>query len=268
MATVGMKYPVYALLTETNGVVSYSAGAVLGKAISIDATYEHSDSKIHADDELAAEDKSFKKGSANISVLDLSPANRTKLLGHTAVTGPAVGFVGKAADVAPYVGFGFYGKKHDGKWVAIWYFKAKFAEPADNLATKQEDTDYKTTPLQTSIMRAADNTWIEVQEFATEAAAVSWLDVRSGLASKSAAVTSDVASGSYTLAQSVGLSTTESAGTIYYTDDGTIPSAANGTEFTADISLAKPSNTCIKAIVVTAGKANSDILELYITVTA
>jgi hypothetical protein len=55
---------------------------------------------------------------------------------------------------------------------------------------------------------------------------------------------------------------------IHYTTDGTIPSATNGTLYDAAIACADPSNTCIKAVATKAAYANSDILELYITVTA
>lgn len=69
-------------------------------------------------------------------------------------------------------------------------------------------------------------------------------------------------------AQNVTLTTTEPSGVIYYTTDGTIPSATNGTLYSTAITCAKPSNKCIKAVTTKAGKTRSDILELYITVTA
>ncbi len=81
----------------------------------------------------------------------------------------------------------------------------------------------------------------------------------------SAGVTSSVSSGNYTTAQSVVLSTTESTGVIYYTIDGTAPTAES-TAYTTPIVLAAGSKTYIKAIVVTDGKDNSEILTLYITV--
>ena len=86
----------------------------------------------------------------------------------------------------------------------------------------------------------------------------------------SAPVTSSVASGTYAVAQSVVLSTTEVGGDIYYTDDGTIPSSDNNNSilYAAPITLEAPSNTCIKAVCEVDGKTDSDILELYIEVTA
>ncbi len=116
-------------------------------------------------------------------------------------------------------------------------------------------------------MEAADGRWKEEGTFSTEAKAIAWLNGKAGITAKAAAVTSSVAGGTYDETKNVALSTTEAAGTIYYTDDGTIPSATHGSVYSTPIALTGPSNTCIKAVCVAAGKANSDILELYIIVT-
>ena len=62
----------------------------------------------------------------------------------------------------------------------------------------------------------------------------------------------------YDTAQEVELSTNEAEGTIYYTDDGTTRPLLTliALCILRDYS-AKPSNTCIKAVYVAAGKTNS-----------
>ena len=83
--------------------------------------------------------------------------------------------------------------------------------------------------------------------------AKAWLDGKCGLANKCAPVVSSVKSGTYADAQNVTLTSETSGAAIYYTDDGTIPSATGGTFYDDPIALADPSNTCIKAIATKIG---------------
>ena len=108
--------------------------------------------------------------------------------------------------------------------------------------------------------------WKEEATFSTEALAKAWLDAKCGLANKCETPVSDVVSGTYADAQSVTLTCATEGATIYYTTDGTIPSATNGTEYSTSIACADPSNTCIKARSIKTDYTDSDILELYITV--
>jgi phi13 family phage major tail protein len=276
MAKIGLKYPVYASATEDETSISYSNGKVLAKAISANISIETNDVVLYADDAVAESDHSFSSGKISMNIDDLSNAAQVDLLGNRegATVDVAIGtkeIIAGSSDTPGFVGFGFYGKKIVGgviRWRAIWLKKVQFAEPADEAATKGQTTEFQTPTLEGTIMVDVSGDWKNEATFSTEAGAVAWLKGKAGITAKAAEVTSSVASGTYTTAQNVALSTTEAAGAIYYTDDGTIPSAANGVEYVAPIVCAKPSNTCIKAVVVAAGKANSDVLELYITVTA
>ncbi len=177
MATKGLKYPVYALYSGG----TYSGGAVLGKAMTASAKYTFDDAKLYADDALTETDKKFLSGLLTIGVDDIGYANRAGLLGHTAVAAPGAGFIGAAADEAPYVGFGFYGAASGGKFKAFWYHKVQFAEPSDELATKGEKTEFKTPTLEGSLMKDDSGNWIEVQEFSTEGDAIAFLNGKVGL---------------------------------------------------------------------------------------
>lgn len=276
MAKIGLRYPVYSPATETDSAITYGTGAVLAKAISANISIENNDVKLYADDVIAEIDSSFASGTVTIGVDDLYDAAKVALLDYIegdtvdATTGAKELSIGTASPA--YVGFGFYGKVVRHKipyWRAIWLKKVQFVEPSDELATKGESVEFGTPELEGTIMMAADGKWKEEGTFSTEAGAKEWLDGKCGLADKCAPVVSSVKSGTYADAQSVTLTCATGGATIYYTTDGTIPSEENGMGYTTAISCANPSNTCIKAVATyeDEGYKNSDILELYITVT-
>ncbi len=276
MAKVDLKYPVYAPATETDSAISYGTGAVLAKAISADIAIETNDVKLYADGILAESDQSFKSGTIKIGVDELLDAAKVALLDYIegSVVDVSLGTkelsaIGAASPA--YVGFGCYGKIIRNKiayYRAVWLKKVQFAEPNDSLKTKGETLEFGTSELEGEIMIDITGVWKEEARFSTEPLAKAWLEGKANITAKAANVASSVASGTYAGNKNITLTTAEAAGTIYYTDDGTIPSATNGTEYTAAIELTAPENVCIKAVCVAAGKANSDILELYITLTA
>jgi phi13 family phage major tail protein len=273
MAKIGLKYPVYAPATETGSAISYGTGDVLAKAISANIAITNNDIKLYADDVVTESDNSFASGRITIGIDDLYDAAKVALLDYIegATVDASISSKELSVGVASpaYVGFGFYGKAVRSKvpyWRAIWLKKVQFTEPAEAISTKGENVQFQTVDLEGTIMIAADGTWKEEATFSTEAGAKAWLDGKCGIANKCAPVVSSVASGTYTTAQNVALTCATDSAIIYYTDDGTIPSATNGTEFESAITCDKPSNTCIKAVAVKNGYANSDILELYILV--
>ncbi len=276
MAKVGLKYPVYAGATETTSAITYSGGAVLAQAITANISINTNDTKLYSDDGIRESDQSFADGTISIEIDNLSNAVQVALLGYTegSVIDASAGTKELSAGVssAPgYVGFGFYGKKivsGVNYWRAIWLKKVQFKEPADEMKTKGQNVEFGTTTLEGTIFVAADELWKEEGTFDSEAEAKAWLDGKCGLAATCAVPTSSVASGTYADAQSVTLSCATSGASIYYTTDGTIPSATNGTLYSTAIACADPSNTCIKAVATKTDYANSGILELYITVTA
>jgi len=275
MAKVGLKYPVYAPATESGSTISYGTGAVLAKAISANIAITNNDVRLYADDAVAESDTSFASGTITIGIDDLYDTAKVALLDYIegdtvdALIGSKELSVGTASPA--YVGFGFYGKVVRNKvpyWRAIWLKKVQFAEPSDELQTKGENIEFGTVELEGTIMMAADGKWKEEATFSTEEGAKAWLDAKCGLANKCAPVISSVKSGIYTDAKNVELTCATDGAAIYYTTDGTIPSATNGTLYDDPIALTKPSNTCIKAVAVKSDLfANSDILELYITIT-
>ena len=189
MAKLGLKYPVYAIATETTSAISYAGGTVLAKAISAKLAISSNDEKCYADDGVAEIDKSFSSGSVTIGVDDLYDAAKVALLGY--IEGSIIDVSAgtkelKAAGSAtlPYVGFGFYSKVRRGgvdKWRAIWLKKVQFGEPSDEFETKGEKTTFKTPELEGTIMVAVDGYWKEEGTFDTEAEAVTYLNGKAGI---------------------------------------------------------------------------------------
>lgn len=280
MATIGVSKPYYGKYVNTDGVITYTDGAVFAKAIEFSATIESGDNNnLYADNGIAESDRSFGSGSLSVTTDEISQAASAALLGITAKTitvgtNPSVTELVYDDDMTvPDLGFGIIIKKKVNgayKYRAVFFHKIKFNIPEDAATTQGETIEWQTPTIEGTIMRddSAKHGWKSEATVDTEAEAEAYIKQKLGIIAKAAPVTSDVASGTYATAQDVELSTTEAAGTIYYTDNGTIPSATNGTEYTTAINLAKPSNTCIKAVCVAAGKTDSDILELYIEVTA
>jgi len=188
MAQIGLKYPVVALATETGSSISYSAGALMAKAILANIKINQSNVKLYADDMLAELDQSFINGTISFGADDLTDAIKVLLLGYTegaevdAVIGSKELSAG-GSTVAPFVGFGFYAKRIKSgvnSWRAIWLKKVMFTEPADEAKTKGESVEFQTPTLEGTIMLAADGKWKEEGTFSSEANAVAWLNTKSG----------------------------------------------------------------------------------------
>lgn len=191
MANIGLKYPVAAVLTETGTTASYSAGAVLAKAISAGLSIETSNIPLYADDGISELDASFLKGTLTLNVDDLADAAKMLLLNYTEGAEVDAGISSKemsagSANTPAIVGIGFYAKRVKtgvNSWRAIWLKKVQFKEPATDLTTKGESTEFKTPTIEGTVMMACDSKWKEEGTFSSEAGAVAWLNAKSGVSS-------------------------------------------------------------------------------------
>lgn len=154
---------------------------MLGKAMDASAKYNFDSARIDADDALQETDKSFLDGTVTIGVYGMTLATRAILMGHSA-SSPNDGLTGNVADVAPFVGIGYYGKSTNG-WTAIFYTKVQFGDPADEFATRKDRTEFKTPTLEGALMKDDDGDWIAIEEFALEADAIAWLNAKVGISS-------------------------------------------------------------------------------------
>ena len=121
MATIGLSKPYYAIYSETGGVVSYSDGAVMGKATEANITIETTeDNNLYGDNGLAETDRRFANGTLTLSTTDLSQTVSAAILGlkEEAVTGiegvtdtSVKEIIYDDRQVTPYLGVGFIIKK-------------------------------------------------------------------------------------------------------------------------------------------------------------
>jgi len=248
MAKIGLKYPAF------KGAVNKG---VIGKAIQADIAIQVNEVYLYGDDAIAESDKSFQSGKITLGVDDLSDDIQVEFLGHTVAASGEI--TAKGTDNNPYVGLGFYGIKKVNniqKFRAIWLLKVQFAEPNDTNGTKGQNVAFATSTLEGTIMLDDNGDWKKEQTFATEALAKAYIDDKAGITTKCTTPTASVVPGTYPTTQSVTLAA--GAGeAIYYTVNGTTPSATNGTLYSAVISVA--ASKAIKAIAIKNGSSNSNI---------
>lgn len=253
---VGLKYPVYAVYADNTGSVAYSGGAVMAKAISASLSWNKNSAKLYADDGLVAVDNAPQSGTITLGMHQLTSAVRGVLFGHT-VTDGVVSVTSN--DVAPYVGVGFYGKvlvDSAYKYRAVWLNKVMFGIADEDTATKGETVEFQTPSIEGEIMKDITESLYVQKDFDTEAAAIAYLNAKAGIIAQLAKPVASVASGSYATTQSVTL-TALVGSTIYYTVNGTTPSATNGETYSTAISVA--ASCALRAIAVKSGSSNSEV---------
>lgn len=193
MAVIGLSKPYYGIYSATGNAVSYSNGAVMGKAteanIEINTT---EDNNLYADNGIAETDRSFAGGTLNLSTDDLSQEVTKAILGltETAITGiegvtdtSVKELVYDDTQNTPYLGVGFIVKKKVGgayKWRAVVLCKVMFSVPADAATTQGESIEWQVPELSSTIMRDDSEThmWKREATFTTEAQAEAYIMAR------------------------------------------------------------------------------------------
>ena len=197
MATIGLSKPYYAIYAEAGGVVSYSDGAVMGKATEANISIETTeDNNLYGDNGLAETDRRFVNGTLTLSTTDLSQEVSKAILGLTeqAITGidgvtdtSVKELVYDDAQVTPYLGVGFIIKKKVNgayKWRGVVLPKVMFSVPEDAATTQGESIEWQTPELTGAIMRddSATHVWKKEATFTTEAQAEAYIKARLGIA--------------------------------------------------------------------------------------
>lgn len=197
MATIGLSKPYYAIYAEAGGVVSYSDGAVMGKATEANISIETTeDNNLYGDNGLAETDRRFTNGSLTLSTTDLSQEVSKAILGLTeqAITGidgvtdtSVKELVYDDTQVTPYLGVGFIIKKKVNgvyKWRGVVLPKVMFSVPEDAATTQGESIEWQTPELTGAIMRddSATHMWKREATFTTEAQAEAYIKARLGIA--------------------------------------------------------------------------------------
>lgn len=193
MATIGLSKPYYAIYAEAGGVVSYSDGAVMGKATEANISIETTkDNNLYGDNGLAETDRRFTNGSLTLSTTDLSQEVSKAILGLTeqAITGidgvtdtSVKELAYDDTQVTPYLGVGFIIKKKVNgayKWRGVVLPKVMFSVPEDAATTQGESIEWQTPELTGAIMRddSATHMWKREATFTTEAQAEAYIKNR------------------------------------------------------------------------------------------
>ena len=193
MATIGLSKPYYAIYAEAGGVVSYSDGAVMGKATEANISIETTeDNNLYGDNGLAETDRRFANGTLTLSTTDLSQEVSKAILGLTeqAITGidgvtdtSVKELVYDDTQVTPYLGVGFIIKKKVNgayKWRGVVLPKVMFSVPEDAATTQGESIEWQTPELPGTIMRDDSPThmWKREATFTTEAQAEAYIKNR------------------------------------------------------------------------------------------
>lgn len=197
MATIGLSKPYYAIYAEAGGVVSYSDGAVMGKATEANISIETTeDNNLYGDNGLAETDRRFANGTLTLSTTDLSQEVSKAILGLTeqAITGidgvtdtSVKELVYDDGQVTPYLGVGFIIKKKVNgayKWRGVVLPKVMFSVPEDAATTQGESIEWQTPELTGAIMRddSATHVWKKEATFTSEAQAEAYIKARLGIA--------------------------------------------------------------------------------------
>lgn len=194
MATIGVSKPYYAKYVNTDGVVSYTSGAVFAKAVEFSASIESGDdNNLYADNGIAESDRSFNGGSLSVTTDEISDTAAAAILGIT----PDTITVGANTSVTelvydddmsmPDLGFGIIIKKkvHGAyKYRAVVFHKIKFNIPEDAATTQGETIEWQTPTIEGAIMRddSTKHAWKSEATLDTEADAEAYIKQKLGIA--------------------------------------------------------------------------------------
>lgn len=196
MATIGLSKPYYAIYAATGSTVTYTNGAVMGKATEANIEIETTeDNNLYGDNSIAEADRSFAGGTLTLSTTDLSQEVSKAILGLaeqeiTGIDGVTDTSVKELLyddqQVTPYLGVGFIIKKKVNglyKWRGVVLTKVMFSVPADAATTQGESIEWQTPELSATIMRddTANHTWKREATFTSEAQAEAYIKARLGI---------------------------------------------------------------------------------------
>lgn len=169
MPQIGLRYPVYAPLTEdeTNGTATYANGKIAGKAVKVDMSINYAESKHYADDNVDEAIKEFVDGKITFTADDLENSVKKDWLGNTVETvtintEQVEVLVSKDVDNPGYFGFGFIVPKIKNKvrsYRTIIYTKVKYSEPNESAETKGQQINFHSPTIEGMILRRVDGVW-------------------------------------------------------------------------------------------------------------
>lgn len=185
MARIGLAKPYYAKYSESGGVVSYSNGAILARAVEAQIELEDTEAVVLYADNVAAESvASFSTGTLTLTVDELSVDKAGDILGITpvAVTSPGTGktLEFRSGQAIPYLGLGLIVNKvvnNTNVYMGLILNKIQFRIPAGDYSTMGETIEFQTPELEATIMKddTSDGVWQQWGEFSSFDNAEAWV---------------------------------------------------------------------------------------------
>lgn len=176
MAKIGLRKPYFAVYSNTGETVTYSNGALIGKAVELSIELEAADDSIlYADDAPAEAANVFAGGSVKLTTDDLLPGVMLSVLGvaEKTITNEKIQtkdpkwYIWDDRQDTPYLGFGAIVKIQTNNKIgyqAVILPKIKFTNPNDTFKTHGKEIEWGTPEISGTILRsdAADHPWKSV----------------------------------------------------------------------------------------------------------
>ena len=166
MAKIGLSKPYFAVYENTAEQVTYSNGALLGKAVELSIELDGADDKIlYADNGPAETANVFAGGTVTLKTDDMLPEVMLSVLGglEEAMTNEAIKtkdpkwYVWNDAQETPYLGFGAIVKTQNNNkpgFQAVILPKIKFINPNDTFKTQGASIEWGTPEISGTILRS------------------------------------------------------------------------------------------------------------------
>lgn len=173
MAKIGLRKPYFAIYNNTGETVTYTNGALMGKAVELSIELEGAeDNTLYADDGPAETANVFAGGSVKLKTDDLLPEAMLSVLGvaEEAMTNEKIQtkdpkwYTWDDKQDTPYLGFGAIVKIQNNNkpgYQAILLPKIKFENPNDTFSTQGKGIEWGTPEISGTILRsdAANRPW-------------------------------------------------------------------------------------------------------------
>lgn len=238
----------------------YTDGFKCGKAISTSITPNYNETSLYADNQQTENVTEFKNASVSLGVDRMPMQAANVVFGHTVSSEGEI--VSKTGDSANYVGYGFVtAEMLDGvkRYQACLIRKVKFKEGEESYDTKGDSIVFKTPTLSGTAMGTSKTDWRKKSPyFYTEEEADEWIKVQLGVTECCMNPVVSVPGGTYSESQTVTLTTETKGAKIMYTTNGTTPSASNGKEYSAPVTISETAG--LRAVALKEGAAPSDVV--------
>ena len=176
MAKIGLSKPYFAKYSNTGSTVTYSEGALIGKAVELSIELEEGDDNIlYADNGPAESANTFSGGSLTLTTDDLLPDVMIKVLGVKEETITSKDIKTETPkwynwdddQNTPYLGFGAIVKVQTNNVIgyqAVILPKIKLNNPGDTFTTQGETIEFGTPEISGTILRSdgEKHTWKKV----------------------------------------------------------------------------------------------------------